>query len=500
MKTWLRQLLHGLAVDRLSRTGIILTTAAAASFVLLEGASLMGMFHNAYAGLVTYIAIPGLFVFGLLLIPLSWLLAMRRTRQGLGALLRERFQAPALESGPFGALLIRSLALMTVVNLVFITFAGTQAIHYMDSARFCGTACHSVMGPEWAAYQYSPHARVACVSCHIGDRFDALVQAKLNGAWQAVSSAFDLYERPIPTPVHGLRPARETCMKCHWPTLFHGNRVANYVHYAPDSLSTPSYSTLMLKIGSGEKGHESGSHWHVAETNEVRFASVNGEVEQILWVESRQPDGTVRRFENRSLAQEAEGSTDHERVMDCIDCHNRATHVFEQPGPAVDERIRQGLIPRDLPFAKRTALAALLEPWPDKETGKAGIGEHIRAAYARMGDTQAAVRPGAVDSMVTATVAIYERNVHPNMKVFWGAYPNHLGHADGGGCFRCHNQDLVDESGRAIPDDCTLCHSILAYDEPRPFDYLVTPDEYAPRATREMRRYLREDFWESVGH
>ncbi|MCA9782920.1 MAG: NapC/NirT family cytochrome c [Calditrichaeota bacterium] len=498
MKIWIRHFLHGLSVDRLSRTGIILTTAAVVSFVLLEGATVLGMFHNAYAGLVTYMALPGMFILGLMLIPLSWFLQMRKRKQSLKALLKERFAGEALESGPFGALLIRSLLLMTVLNVVFMTFMGTQAIHYMDSAEFCGTTCHTIMGPEWAAYQYSPHARVDCVNCHIGDGLEALVRAKVNGAWQVISMTFGVYERPIPTPVKNLRPARETCEKCHWPTLFHGNRIANYTHYDQDSISTASYTTLMLKIGSGEVGQESGSHWHVAKSNHVTFASVNDDVEEILWVESRQPDGSVRRFVNQRMGAEENASATIVRTMDCIDCHNRATHVFEDPSDAVDLRMRSGQIDRTLPFAKRTALGALMGSYGDRESGHRGIDQHIRATYERMDSTLLVSRAAAIDSMILATTAIYDRNIHPAMNVQWGSYPNHLGHRDGGGCFRCHNRDLVDEEGRQISYDCTLCHSILANDEDQPFKYLSTPEEYMPRATREMRRYLRDDFWESV--
>lgn len=498
MRTWIRHLFSGLSADRLSRTGVIVTTSAAVSFVLLEGASLIGAFHNAYAGLVTYLALPALFVIGLLLIPLSWLLQMRRRKQGLREVLHERFGGPALEASPFGALLVRSLLLLTGANVIFVTFAGTQAIHYMDSAEFCGTTCHQVMGPEWAAYQHSPHARVPCVSCHIGEGLDALVRAKLNGAWQVVSMAFGVYERPIPTPVHGLRPARETCEKCHWPTLWHGNRISNFTHFRSDSVSTPRYTTLLMKIGSGEAGQESGSHWHVAASNEVRFASVRDEVEEILWVESRQKDGSLKRYRNKRLTAEDSLTATLVRTMDCIDCHNRATHVFEDPSAAVDERMRLGLIDRTLPFAKATALGALLGSYGDREAANRGISDHVRGEYARLDSSVLVERAAAVDSMIATTIAIHERNVHPQMNVQWGSYPNHLGHRDGGGCFRCHDRDMVDEAGESIPFDCTLCHSILADDEDQPFKYLATPDEYAPRATREMWKYLRNEFWENV--
>ena len=108
-------------------------------------------------------------------------------------------------------------------------------LQFMDEPEFCGTACHSVMNPEWVTYQQSPHARVKCVECHVGEGVGALIDSKLNGMWQMVSVTFDLLERPIPTPVHQLRPARETCEKCHWPDKFYGSRLKTVARYARDA-------------------------------------------------------------------------------------------------------------------------------------------------------------------------------------------------------------------------------------------------------------------------
>ena len=81
------------------------------------------------------------------------------------------------------------------------------------------------------------------------------------------------------------------------------------------------------------------------------------------------------------------------------------------------------------------------------------------------------------------------------MKIGWGAYPSHIGHRDNGGCFRCHNDDLKAEDGSLIDSDCTICHSILAYDESEPFAYLQPVD--TARVSRDMHEYLRQEFIES---
>jgi hypothetical protein len=493
---WLA-VLRSLAINNISRAGVAITTSAFVSFFFFEISMLTGVLHNPYVGMITYLGIPMLFILGLMLIPISWVWEARRRKCSIKALLWERFDRRMLERRARGALALRVLVIMSFVNVGFISVVGFQAAKHMDESEFCGTTCHTVMGPEWAVYQGSPHARVQCVHCHIGEGVGALVDAKLNGAWQMIALSLGIYERPIPTPVHNLRPARFTCEKCHWPALFHGNQFKNIVHYEEDESSTPRHTTLMMKTGSGEPGHEHGSHWHVSPSNQVHYASLDDKGETMVWVDMRLPDGGVRRYHNKSLSKADAERAGLTHTMDCVDCHNRATHVFELPAVAVDQRIRLGLISRDLPYIKRQALAALVQAYPDRDAAMTGIDASIRGFYHQEYPELAVARATALDSAVTTVQAIHRRNIHPDMKVVWGSYPNHLGHGStSGGCFRCHNQDMVDDSGAGIPDDCVLCHSILSNDEPEPYLYLFRPDEYAPRETQEMQRFLRTEFWE----
>lgn len=487
--------LRGVAVNGLSKLGAAFATAAAVTFVVFQLLSLLGLLTNAYIGLVLYLGFPSLFILGLLLIPVGWWVQMRKTGLPLRELLKKRFGEDEIEAKALGARLLRTVTLLTTINIVLMGAATARMLHFMDSAHFCGTACHSVMNPEWTTYQESPHARVMCVECHVGEGVDALVKSKINGAWQVISATFDLYERPIPTPVHQLRPARETCEKCHWPDKFSGNRIRRIVHFAQDSASTPRYTTLMMKIGNGRPGHATGSHWHVAPENEVRYASVNDERKEMLWVEAKQPDGSWKRFTNQTLAWR--GQTDHEhiRVMDCVDCHNRATHIYEEPEAAVDERLRLGMIPRDLPFIKQRALGALLPDWSDETMAMKGIDAHIRNFYRRNYPTLVAPKTDRIDQAVAAVQAIWKRNIHPGMNITWGSYPSHLGHRNSPGCFRCHNVDMVDEGGDTIEMSCTLCHSILANDAADPMANLdIAPTDTS--ATGLAGRYLGTEFEE----
>ena len=62
--------MRGLSVNRTGQIGIILTTSAFICFIFFELLRLIGVFTNAYLGLITYMLFPALFMVGLVLIPL----------------------------------------------------------------------------------------------------------------------------------------------------------------------------------------------------------------------------------------------------------------------------------------------------------------------------------------------------------------------------------------------------------------------------------------------
>ncbi|HKK73313.1 MAG TPA: NapC/NirT family cytochrome c [Candidatus Krumholzibacteria bacterium] len=485
--------LRAISISSIGRLGIALVTGSFVTFVLFQIASVSGLIANAYFGLILYLGLPTLFVLGLLLIPVAFWRVRGSSGKSLQALLEDRVGPEQVEGGALGAPITRTVLVLTLVNVIFLGVAGMQGLHFMESPEFCGTACHSVMNPEWTTYQASPHARVDCVECHVGEGVDALIDSKIQGAWQMISVTFDLYERPIPTPVHTLRPAQETCEHCHWPEKFYGNKLETFVRYQQDEESTPIYSTLSIKIDSRGRG-DGGVHWHVAEENEVRYASVEDQRREMIWVDARQPDGSWKRYENTDLVGDPD-TAGHERRFDCVDCHNRATHVYEQPDFAIDERMRLGHIDPDLPFVKREALAAITFDYPDVEAAMAGIANHMRGYYRRFYPEVSSGNTNEIDAAIESLRSIYRRNIHPEMNITWGSYPSLLGHEESAGCFRCHNQKLKAADGSHISDDCTMCHSMLANEEPDPFLYIREPAE--GQRTAAMHTYLKEEFLNS---
>ena len=185
--------------------------------------------------------LPAPFFAGLILIPLGiWLKRRREQRTGIYP---AGFPGPALEQpGTAQAGLFHLFT--TVVNIVIASQLSYGAVNYMDSVTFCGKTCHTVMQPEYTAYQDSPHSRVECVKCHIGPGASWFVRSKLSGVGQVFAVTFNTYPRPIPTPVHNLRPARETCESCHWPQKYGEDRIQVISKFAEDE--TNSHQTVLL--------------------------------------------------------------------------------------------------------------------------------------------------------------------------------------------------------------------------------------------------------------
>jgi hypothetical protein len=506
-----RLFVRGLATNWVGTAGVVLTTSAFLLFILMELLRLLQVITNAYVGLISYLLLPALFIIGLLLIPIGWRLYRRARGRTTKELLDERFTPLLTEKTRlYGSNLFGLIVLLTLINLIFLGAGGARVLHFMDEPAFCGTACHKVMHPEWITYQQSPHAHVKCVECHVGEGVDALVDAKLNGLWQVISASFELYERPIPTPVHNLRPARETCEKCHWPEKFYGERLDVRVAYDLDRASQARYTTLSLKVGSGTGEQRGTIHWHVAARNEVRYLPANEDRTEILAVEVRQADGSFRRFRHRrhgggapadtsaagaGLEALAPGRELEVRTLDCIDCHNRATHIYEEPARAIDQRLAAGEIDRTIPYIKREGLGSLLGSYAGTEAAMSGIANSVHGTYARDYRRETLGLQSALDEAVAALQAVYRRNVHPRMNVDWNPYPDHRGHEAGSGCFRCHNREMIDASGASVGHDCTLCHSILAFESPTPFRFLQPVDERDPE--RSMHHYLQTEFLRS---
>ena len=445
--------------NTLSIAGAALTTIAALLFVGFFFLDVFGFHTNPYLGIIFFIFFPALFVLGLLLIPLGAWRERRRRSRGLEPSLRTW---PRIDLNTPGVRKVAFIILvLTPLNVLIVSAAGYKAIEVADSVAFCGTTCHTVMQPEHVAYQNGPHARVKCVDCHIGPGADWFVQAKISGARQVLAVFTGRYSRPIQSPVHNLRPASGTCQQCHWPAKFHGDKVETFYDYADDETNTESATTLKLRIGGRDgSGKARGIHWHVADENAIEYVSTDDKRQNIAWVQQTTPGGVVEyRGEGVTDADIAKGQR---RRMDCIDCHNRPSHIYERSVErGVNKVIANGGAPKDLPFLKREAVAALKVDYASQEEASLKIERALTEFYQKQYPATWTSRQADITRTVKSMQDLYKRNVFPTMKLTWGYHADNRGHMEFPGCFRCHDDLHKTKDGKVIRQDCELCHEVV---------------------------------------
>ncbi|HEY2904886.1 MAG TPA: NapC/NirT family cytochrome c [Vicinamibacterales bacterium] len=438
--------------------GMVLTTISASLFLVVFLADLFGWHSNPYVGIVFFLILPALFLLGLALIPLGAWVERRRRARGQAASDWPRFDL----NDPKQRYTAVIIFLLTIANVVIVSLAAYRGVEYMDSPQFCGQTCHTVMKPEWAAYQDGPHSRVSCVQCHVGPGATGFARAKLSGTRQLLAVTFHTYTRPIGSPVRNLRPATETCEQCHWPEKFHGDKIRRVAEYASDEKNTETLTTLQVHVGGGSErfGTAQGIHWHMNVGNQVEYIATDDKRDVIPWVRVTDRAGNVREYATAGVTPEQLAKGERRR-MDCMDCHNRPSHLnAATPERAVDEMIARGAIPRTLPFVRREAVKAVQATYATEDAAVQGISRTMREFYRSQSPQPGASGQRDVDKAVQAVATIYRRNVFPDMNVRFGTYPSNIGHVDSPGCFRCHDDDHKLKNGKAIGQDCETCHTI----------------------------------------
>jgi nitrate/TMAO reductase-like tetraheme cytochrome c subunit len=418
-----------------------------------------------YLGIL-YLLFTGLIVAGFILIPGGMIIERRQRKsgEGPGALSEFRFDLTVAEHRYVAMSLLVSGLLVVVLSGV----GAYQSFHATESVAFCGQLCHSVMNPEWVRYNDSPHARVRCAECHIGSGANWFVRSKLSGLRQVWATALDTFSRPIPTPIHDLRPARETCEECHWRRKFVGYKELVRSYYLSDEENSLHQLRMLVKIG-GEKTtflQGSGIHYHMLIASRVEYIATDDRRQEIAWVRVTRADGSVTEFNHQGNdIGEEEKATLEMRVMDCIDCHNRPSHQYPPPMQRVNEAIAEGSISQDIPYIKVQAVRALDRDYDDVDQALVGIANELREYYRNEYPEFLNGRRPDLTRAIQKVQDIYEHTIFPEMKADWSAYPDNIGHRDTPGCFRCHTDEMVSDEGQTIFTDCTKCHLILAQGE-----------------------------------
>ncbi|MBU0968868.1 MAG: NapC/NirT family cytochrome c [Proteobacteria bacterium] len=456
--------------SKLSVLGGIIISVLAPVLLICVVLDIRGTVDNPYFGFLIYLIFGPLFVLGLVLLIIG--IFISRGKEDIGLFTFEYIEEQLARPGRYTRIrrhILLSL-IFTLTTLLLVVLVSYTGFHYTESTAFCGLTCHQVMGPAYATYQHSPHSRISCVECHIGKQSQWLTKSKFSGAKQLFAVLFNTYPRPIPQPITSLRPVRETCEQCHRPEMFHGDKLYIKDRFLPDEHNTHVQTALLMKIGSGGYlGRKAqGIHWHVSEDHPVFYKYADHAQEDVVQVWLQDGGQETHFYKTSETGKRDTNQQGTIRKMDCMDCHNRPTHVFRSADEALDEKLVTGIIPREIPFIKRQALKTITPHYDSVDAALQEISRALKEWYTTHYPDLVNQDKTLLDKAIAGVQQAYMENVFPAMHIGWGTYTDFIGHKNDSGCFRCHDGRHFTENGQTISNDCDSCHIILAENEPSP--------------------------------
>ena len=364
-----------------------------------------------------------------------------------------------------------------------VTVGAVMAIGFTETATFCGL-CHT-MAPEHKANAESAHSELACAECHVKPGALGWIEAKAAGTKQLYQLITKTYPQPIPAPDHAdLPPVTDTCLRCHSLDKITANggpvRLVLRPTYAMDKTNTRNMVAVVLRPvglnmpGTGVSGATGdgpkGVHWHVQQ--HVTYTSADDRSRVIDSVTVTNADGTTTSYiaaNKIGMAEQASKdvaklqTTDRQRTMDCLDCHNRAGHSTPSISQALDGSMSGGKINPAIPYIKKNATDVLNASYNSIEEANIAI-DGIKQYYNDTYPAAAEKYSDDIDTAIAEIKVIYGQIATPEMKVEAATYPNNLGHQSSPGCFRCHdgahykvvNGKATDQT---IPSTCSTCHT-----------------------------------------
>ena len=446
----------------ISLAGATITVASLTSIGLLFLIETTAEDEQPYSGLLTFILLPSVMLFGFFVVFVGTIVERWRRKK----LTPEEIASyPVFDlNGPKRRRNFLAFLFVSIIVLFMSGFGTYRAYEFTESVEFCGETCHTPMKPEFVAYNASPHARIHCVECHVGGGAESYVKTKFAGIRQLYGVITDSYNRPIETPVHNMRPARDTCEKCHWSEKFFGDKLKVFNHYGNDEKNSLNQTRLLVKVGGGspESGESSGIHWHMNLANDITYIASDDKRQDITWVRMKDSKGQVvdytRNGDTLSMEQIANSP---KRKMDCIDCHNRPAHIYLSPNQAVDRSLSANQIDVSLPFIKLKAVEVLSKPYNTNEEALQTIAADLDNYYKTNHSDVYSAKQTSLNAAKVEIQRIYSTFFFPEMKTNWNTHPDNIGHRNFQGCFRCHDGQFKSKEGLKIRNECNICHTTI---------------------------------------
>jgi hypothetical protein len=222
---------------------------------------------------------------------------------------------------------------------------------------------------------------------------------------------------------------------------------------------------MLVKVGGGshETGNNEGIHYVMNIANEVSYIAIDDKRNIIPWVKTvSRIDGKERVYRDTTMKFNNDlVKPENIRVMDCIDCHNRPSHIYNNPSQVLNIYMINNTLDKTLPFIKRIGVQALETYATKKETAKEDIKRFVSDYYKNYHADIYLTKTQSIKNAIELLYKIFQRDYFPDMKVNWKNYPNNIGHMYSPGCFRCHDGKHVSNDGKVISNDCNVCHLMV---------------------------------------
>jgi len=465
-------LLQGVIRSKASLAGSIMFVVLFPVLLVVVLIDLAGGVENPYYGLLLYLTLVPLLLIALLLMAVGlWRGRAHAADPHLYSY--EFFKEQLLVPERYQRLrrLFRFAVSLAAVFFFALGVAAHTGYHYANSMEFCGVLCHAVMEPAYITHQNSPHSRVRCVVCHNGLDGVGEHSSRWAGIRHFVATINGVAGTSVNTPIHSLQPSRKTCEECHQPDKFHGHKLYFRDTFLPDEESSPMRIAMIIKVGSGGDSARvaQGIHWHISPNHQLSYLSTDPAGNRVVRVRLVAPDGQETVYFKEGVTHPVNGY--EKQLNDCLDCHVRPTHVLLSSEAAIDQKILIGLIPRNLPFSKRQALAAITGDYRDSAAARQGIASRLQEWYAEHYPELIAIRPDLLARAIAGAQQAYAENVFPERRRGWvnieRSHPDFGCNPDQAGCFRCHDGSLKSaDGGKVISRACDTCHVVLTQYQP----------------------------------
>jgi hypothetical protein len=210
-------------------------------------------------------------------------------------------------------------------------------------------------------------------------------------------------------------------------------------------------------------GLKEGIHWHINSDVQIDYLAADYKRELIPWVRYiNLATGDTVIFEDgiEPLSGDAK-DTLVMRMMDCMDCHNRPSHNYLTPATFVNNALANGEIATELPGIKGLAMEIFTQHFVTTDSALNLIEQGVWDFYVENYPEVIAEKPLLLKKAVKGLQKGFEQNMFPEMNANWDDYPDHIGHMEFNGCFRCHDDKHRNKVGEVISRDCNLCHNIM---------------------------------------